>query len=99
MLALTRAVMSEASIVIIDELSLGLSPEAIEDVYAHLRTLNAQGRTILFVEQSATDAAGLARRAYFLDGGRVIFQGAMSNLPGSGLLAPAWMRKDDLAHA
>ena len=94
MLALTRAVICDASIVVVDELSLGLAPEAIDDVYSHLQAVNARGAAVLFVEQAATTAARIATRAYFLDAGRVAFEGSIGELETSGFLVPIWMGKE-----
>lgn len=92
MLALARAVICEASLVIVDELSLGLAPAAINEVYEQIRLVNASGAAVLFVEQSVTLASQLSPRAYFLDAGRVTFEGRIADLESSGLLVPAWMR-------
>lgn len=99
MLALTRAVICDASIVVVDELSLGLAPEATDDAYSHLQAVNARGTSVLFVEQAATTAARIATRAYFLDAGRVVFEGPIGDLEASGLLVPVWMESERLVRA
>ena len=99
MLALTRAVMSRAALVIVDELSLGLAADAVEDVYAQLGHLNERGTAVLFVEQSSVAVSGFAERVYFLDAGRVLFEGPMSDLVANDLIAPAWLHARDPAHA
>ncbi len=98
MLALARPVMCDASLIIVDELTLGLAPDAIREVCAHVRRVNEAGTAVLFVEQSVAIASALARRAYFLDAGRVAFEGAIDDLEASGLLVPVWMDKAGLAH-
>jgi branched-chain amino acid transport system ATP-binding protein len=75
MLALGRALMSEARLLMIDELSLGLAPLVVRDIAAHLRTLNADGLTVLLVEQNVNLAFALAGRVYVLENGRVRAEG------------------------
>ncbi|MGI8690061.1 MAG: ABC transporter ATP-binding protein [Thermomicrobiales bacterium] len=71
MLALGRALMSEARLLMIDELSLGLAPIIVRDIADHLRTLNTDGLTVLLVEQNVNLAFALAERVYVLENGRV----------------------------
>ena len=97
MLGLARAVMHDASLVIVDELTLGLAPDAADEVCEHLRQLNDGGTAILFVEQSITVAARLADLAYFLDGGRIAFAGTPGELEATGLLSPLWIHREDFA--
>ena len=99
MVGLARAVVADARLVIIDELSLGLSPAAVDEVCGHVRELNESGATILFVEQSTDVASAVAQRAIFMDSGRVVFDGEISDLHGSGKLAPAWFATHGLADA
>jgi branched-chain amino acid transport system ATP-binding protein len=75
MLALGRALMTDARLLMIDELSLGLAPLIVQDIAAHLRTLNASGLTVLLVEQNVHLALALARRVYVLENGRVRAEG------------------------
>ena len=80
MLALGRALMSEARLLMIDELSLGLAPIIVRDIAAHLRTLNAEGLTVLLVEQNVHLAFALAARVYLLENGRVRAEGTPEEL-------------------
>ena len=80
MLALGRALMSEARLLMIDELSLGLAPIVVRDIAEHLRALNAGGLTVLLVEQNANLALTLAQRAYVLENGRVRAEGTAAAL-------------------
>ncbi len=75
MLALGRALMSAARLLMIDELSLGLAPLVVRDIAAHLRALNAEGLTVLLVEQNVPLAFSLAQRVYVLENGRVRAEG------------------------
>jgi len=75
MLALGRALMSKARLLMIDELSLGLAPIIVRDIAEHLRALNAEGLTVLLVEQNVNLAFALAERVYVLENGRVRAEG------------------------
>jgi branched-chain amino acid transport system ATP-binding protein len=80
MLALGRALMSNARLLMIDELSLGLAPLVVRDIAAHLRALNASGLTVLLVEQNVRLAFALATRVYVLENGRVRAEGTPEEL-------------------
>jgi len=83
MLALGRALMAQPKLLILDEPSLGLAPTIIGDIRRVLQELNTAGLTILLVEQNALLALSLARRAYVLDLGRIVLQGASIVLLGN----------------
>ena len=80
MLALGRALMSDARLLIIDELSLGLAPIIVRDIATHLRALNADGLTVVLVEQNVNLAFALAARVYVLENGRVRAEGTPDTL-------------------
>lgn len=80
MLALGRALMSEARLLMIDELSLGLAPLIVRDIATYLRTLNAGGLTVLLVEQNVRLAFSLAQYVYVLENGRVRAEGTPDTL-------------------
>jgi branched-chain amino acid transport system ATP-binding protein len=80
MLALGRALMSAARLLMIDELSLGLAPLVVKDIAAHLRALNASGLTMLLVEQNVRLAFSLATYAYVMENGRVRAEGPPDDL-------------------
>jgi branched-chain amino acid transport system ATP-binding protein len=80
MLALARARMSDARIVILDEPSMGLAPKLVQEVFAVLRQLNERGVTILLVEQNANMALRLAHRACLLETGNLVLEGPASEL-------------------
>ena len=75
MLAVGRALMSRPRLLILDEPSLGLGPIVIEDLFQVLHDINAEGVTILLVEQNAVMALDYAHRAYVLENGRVTLSG------------------------
>ena len=80
MLAVGRALMSRPRMLILDEPSLGLGPIIVDDLFAVLSTINAQGVTILLVEQNAVMALEYADRAYVLENGRVTLSGPSRDL-------------------
>jgi branched-chain amino acid transport system ATP-binding protein len=80
MLALARARMSNARILILDEPSMGLAPKLVQEVFAVLRQLNERGVTILLVEQNANMALRLAHRACLLETGNLVLEGPASEL-------------------
>ncbi len=75
-LALAMVLLTRPRLLLIDELSLGLSPLLVEDLLDSVRTLRDEGTAVLLVEQSVNVALSVADRAYVLDGGRVRFAGS-----------------------
>ncbi len=88
MLAIGRAMMANPSLLILDEPSLGLSPIIVRTMFELVRTLNAQGMTILLVEQNIHQALQVAHHAYVLQTGHIVMQGA-----GPALLEDPTVRK------
>jgi len=80
MLAISRGLMSEPFLLLIDEPSLGLAPVIIENVFNTILSLKKEGLTILLVEQMARLALEIAERGYILEHGRVIMEGSRENL-------------------
>jgi branched-chain amino acid transport system ATP-binding protein len=80
MLALSQAFLMRPRILMIDELSLGLAPQVVEQLLTVVREVNALGTTVVLVEQSINVALTIARRAVFLDEGQVRFDGTTEQL-------------------
>ncbi|MQR02018.1 ABC transporter ATP-binding protein [Glaciimonas soli] len=75
MLAMARALMSHPKLLLLDEPSMGLSPIMVEKIFEVIRTVSAQGITILLVEQNAKLALQAAHRGYVMDSGLVTMNG------------------------
>ena len=82
MLAIGRALMSRPSVLMLDEPSMGLSPIMTQKIFSTIKELQAEGTTILLVEQNALSALALSDRGYVIDLGRTTLSG-----PGQELLA------------
>lgn len=80
MLAIGRALMSRPKLLLLDEPSLGLAPIIVSKIFRTIRELNAEGLTILLVEQNAKAALRLAHRGYVMESGRITKEGNGSDL-------------------
>ncbi len=80
MLAIGRALMSNASLLLMDEPSMGLSPLLVKEIFNIIVELNKAGMTILLVEQNAKMALSIANRAYVLETGRIVMEGKAQDL-------------------
>ena len=91
MLALAMILMHQPSVLIIDELSLGLAPEALSGLLEVLENLKGRGQAMVVVDRSAKNALRLAERALFLEKGHVRFHGTADELRGRSDLLRAAM--------
>ncbi|MGH7754947.1 MAG: ABC transporter ATP-binding protein, partial [Vulcanimicrobiaceae bacterium] len=80
MLAIGRALVSNPTLMLVDEPSQGLAPLIVEDVYKILEQMKASGVAILLVEQNALLALKVADRAYVMDEGRIVYAGEAEDL-------------------
>jgi branched-chain amino acid transport system ATP-binding protein len=80
MLAVARAYMSGRKIMLLDEPSMGLAPLLMMSLFKALKEINAEGTTILLVEQNARLALQFAQRGYVIENGRLVLQGASQEL-------------------
>lgn len=91
MCAIGRGLMGAPRLLMIDELSLGLSPLLVEQLVAALRTLNAEGMSILLVEQDVTTALDLCHSAYIMDMGRIVRTGLGPELLADPIIRDAYL--------
>jgi branched-chain amino acid transport system ATP-binding protein len=82
MLALARAVAGAPAVVVIDELSMGLAPLIVEQLYEHVRSLAAAGTSLIVIEQFAHDVLGVADHAVVMQHGRVVRTGSPGDVAG-----------------
>jgi len=80
MLAIGRGLMSDPKLMLLDEMSLGLAPIVINELYEVLREIRERGITILFVEQNVRRSLREADRAYIMEAGRVVLSGSVAEL-------------------
>jgi branched-chain amino acid transport system ATP-binding protein len=91
MCAIGRGLMSAPLLLMIDELSLGLSPLLVEQLVAALQALNAKGTSILLVEQDVTIALDLCHRAFVMDMGRIVRSGSGAELLADPIVRDAYL--------
>lgn len=72
MLAISRALMSNPDIVLLDEPSLGLAPLVVNDIFSTIKEINQEGTTVLLIEQNGFKALSMANKAYLLQKGQII---------------------------
>jgi branched-chain amino acid transport system ATP-binding protein len=87
MVALGRALMSNPRLVLCDEISLGLAPIVVRDIYARLPSIMAEGISLIIVEQDIAQALKAAAQVYCLQEGRVALQGAARDLTRQAIAA------------
>ena len=91
MLAIGRALMSQPMLMLLDEPSMGLSPILVEQIFDIIMDINAQGTSILLVEQNAQMALSIAHRAYVLETGKVVLEGDAHALLQDPMVVSAYL--------
>jgi len=91
MLAIGRALMAKPSVLLLDEPSMGLSPILTEQIFEIIREINAQGNTVLLVEQNALMALNVAARGYVLQTGQIILADTAANLAANQQVRQAYL--------
>ena len=91
MLAIGRGLMAEPRLLILDEPSLGLSPLLVEEMFALVRRINAEGLAVLLVEQNVVQSLDVASRAFILENGVFALQGDAAELAASDDLRRAYL--------
>jgi branched-chain amino acid transport system ATP-binding protein len=91
MLAIGRSLMSRPRILLLDEPSMGLAPLLVQQIFQIIREINAQGMTILLVEQNAQAALQVAHRGYVLETGTIVLSGDAKELLANPQVAEAYL--------
>mgnify|MGYP000982321779 CR=1 FL=1 len=91
MLAIGRGLMANPKVLILDEPSLGLSPLMVQETYAALRRLNAEGLTILLAEQNVKLSLAVSGRGYVIENGRIVLEGASDALASDPTTRQAYL--------
>ena len=94
MLAIGRALMSAPRLIMVDEVSQGLAPVVVQEVYRQLKRLSSQGMTVLMVEQNARLAFELASQVYVMEQGSVVAHGPTEELAQSVHVRNAYLGLD-----
>jgi branched-chain amino acid transport system ATP-binding protein len=92
MLALARALISEPELLVADEISLGLAPMVVEELFEVFAELNRAGTAILLAEQSAVLALEFATTAHVMETGRITLSGTAADLANDSRVADAYLR-------
>jgi branched-chain amino acid transport system ATP-binding protein len=91
MLAIARALLSRPKLLLLDEPSLGLAPQVVALIFKIVKTIAADGTTILLVEQNAHMALGVANRAYVLEVGQIVLDGNAKELAKNDQIRKAYL--------
>jgi branched-chain amino acid transport system ATP-binding protein len=91
MLAISRALMSRPAVLLLDEPSLGLAPQMVQTIFRVIREINAEGTTILLVEQNAHMALVTAHRGYVMETGRIVLTDNTKTLLASDRVKKAYL--------
>jgi branched-chain amino acid transport system ATP-binding protein len=91
MCAIGRGLMACPKLLMLDEPSLGLAPVMVTSIFENLRRINAQGTTVLLVEQNVRRSLELSRRAYILENGQIALEGAAAELLGMPQVKQAYL--------
>jgi branched-chain amino acid transport system ATP-binding protein len=91
MLAIGRALMAQPTLLLLDEPSMGLSPILVEEIFNIIQEINAQGTSILLVEQNAQMALSVAHRGYVLETGSTVINGPSKELLNNPQVARSYL--------
>ena len=91
MLAVGRALMTHGRLMLLDEPSMGLAPVLVRDIFDTIKEINAQGTTILLVEQNANMALKLASRGYVIETGNIVLEGTSAELAANPEVKKAYL--------
>jgi branched-chain amino acid transport system ATP-binding protein len=91
MLAIGRSLMASPRLLFLDEPSMGLAPILVETIFETIREINAQGTTVLLVEQNALMALSIAKRGYVLETGEIVLADSAEALRANDMVRQAYL--------
>lgn len=91
MLAMGRALMARPKILLLDEPSMGLAPILVKEIFQIIKDINAEGTTVLLVEQNAKMALSIANRGYVMETGKIVMSGTGAKLIESPDIQKAYL--------
>ena len=91
MLAMGRALMARPKILLLDEPSMGLAPILVKEIFQIIKDINAEGTTVLLVEQNAKMALSIADRGYVMETGKIVMSGTSAELIESSDIQKAYL--------
>ena len=94
MLAIGRALMARPSLLLLDEPSMGLSPILVEAIFGVVKDINAQGTTVLLVEQNALMALAVASRGYVIQTGQIVLADSAAKLRENEMVRKAYLGEE-----
>jgi branched-chain amino acid transport system ATP-binding protein len=94
MLAMSRALMSDPKVLLLDEPSMGLAPILVDQIFDTIRQLHERGTTILLVEQNARKALEIADRGYVIETGQIVLADRAENLRDNEMVQKAYLGID-----
>ena len=94
MLAIARALMSRPRLLLLDEPSMGLAPMLVSQIFSIIKDINAQGTTVLLVEQNARMALSIAHRGYVIQTGQVVVAGKAQELQANESVRKAYLGEE-----
>ena len=94
MLAMSRGLMSDPKVLLLDEPSMGLAPLLVDQIFDTIKQLHARGTTILLVEQNARKALEIADRGYVIETGQIVLADRAENLRDNEMVQKAYLGID-----
>ncbi|HEV2107724.1 MAG TPA: ABC transporter ATP-binding protein, partial [Thermomicrobiales bacterium] len=94
MLAIGRALMARPTMLLLDEPSMGLAPILVQAIFEVVKDINAQGTTVLLVEQNALMALGIAHRGYVMQTGQIVLSDDAQSLLRNDMVRKAYLGED-----
>lgn len=91
MLAIGRALMAKPKLLLLDEPSMGLAPLVVADIFEVIREINAEGTTVLLVEQNVRQAIKIAHYAYVMETGRIVLHGQAADIANDPRVLEAYL--------